>query len=100
VNVSVLPVDPLPAFAGNTVRVPVPFAALIVIDGEGDARQDACGRRALLSLPRLHPVTVAAAPAPPAFGPYVIVAVPPSERQRRHGDRLRCDGDGTHGGVV
>ena len=34
VKVSVLPVEPLPTFAGSTVIVPVPFAALIVIDGE------------------------------------------------------------------
>ena len=102
VKVSVLPVEPLPAFAGSTVRVPVPFAALIVIDGEAArfVKTPAAVERSCPCQVCAPVVAVAVAPAPPpAFEPYVIVAVrAPGERQRGHGDRLRCDGDGARSG--
>ncbi len=76
----VLPADPLPTFAGSSVIVPVPFAALIVIDGEAPrfvstpaAVERSCPCQVCA------PVTaVAVAPGPPpAVEPYVIVAVAP-----------------------
>ena len=80
VNVSVLPVEPLPAFAGSTVSVPEPFAALIVIDGDGArfVNTPAAVERSWPCQVCAPVAAVAVAPAPPpAFEPYVMVAVAP-----------------------
>ena len=79
-KVSVLPVEPLPAFAGSTVSVPEPFAALIVIDGDEPrfVSTPAAVERSCACQVCAPVVAVAVAPAPPpAFEPYVMVAVAP-----------------------
>ena len=80
VNVSVLPVDPLPTFAGSTVIVPEPFAALIVIEGEAPrfVRTPAAVERSCPCQVCAPVAAVAVAPTPPpTFEPYVIVALAP-----------------------
>ena len=67
VKVSVLPAEPLPTFAGNTVIVPVPLAALIVIDGDAPrfVSTPAAVERSCACHVCAPVAAVAVAPAPP-----------------------------------